>query len=1158
MKDTLSCAINERILIIDGAMGTQLQQAGIPDEAWIFQGTEKEGCNELLNYTAKDIVRTVHENYLKAGADLITTNTFGSFPWVLEEYGMAEESYGLAKAGAELVAEAIARNGREAFVLGSMGPGTKLPSLGHISYDEMASGYQPCVEGLIDGGTDVFMIETCQDPLQIKAALQAINTVLEKRNLSIPIMVSVTIETTGSMLIGTDAETIAAILEPYDLLSLGFNCGSGPIEVKRHVKTLSEYWPGRISVHSNAGLPLNRGGQTVYPMQPDEFSQREKEFLEYEGVTFLGGCCGTSPAHIAALAKLVHGMQPKAPRKAAKSLRVASLFSAVDLKQDPAPLLIGERSNATGSKAFRELLINEKYDDALKVAHQQIKAGAHVLDVNVGFAGRDERKDMAEIVNRYATLPIPLMPDSTQLEGLETALKRIGGKAIINSVNLEDGEEKFAAVCHLAKTFGTVLICLTIDEEGMAKTTERKLAIAERMYHLATEQYGIKPENLIFDLLTFTIGSGDEEYYNAGVELIEAIRELQRRHPEVGTTLGLSNISFGLAKDARIFLNSMFLHHCIKAGLTSAIVNVKHILPLNKISAEDRRACDDLIFNRRENGADPLITFIEHFKGTSADLGGIDDDAFEKLSDEEKIKTLLMEGDKQRLVAILGEIRQRIAPERIVNEILIDGMKVVGELFGSGEMQLPFVLQSAETMKAAVDSLQPFLPKTEKESQTTLVLGTVKGDVHDVGKNLVDIILSNNGFKVVNIGIKVGLEEFVTACQENNADAIGMSGLLVKSTNEMKNNLTELRNRHIDLPVLLGGAALSKSFVDDFCRPQYDGPIFYCRDAFDGITAMGRVEHGGEIDPLLPADRRSEERELKNSSSKEDTAAEDTETIRATPVKTAAFSQPSPIPQAPFYGTKELQLGTDIDPQIIFDWINQDVLFRSRWGYTLKDREAYRKLVTETLKPQFANLKQCFLQGDFFKPVMLYGFFKCRADKNNLIINHQAQEYILPFPRQQTPPHRSIVDYFSSTEDDVIALTLASSGSGIWNHEQEILKQGAYTDYLQIHGLAVELAEAMAEMIHKHVRKKLGILGDEEPDLDKKGSGNYQGNRYSPGYPSCPDLELNKTIFDLLQPERFGITLSETFQMNPEATTVAMVTHHREATYFSLQATLKN
>jgi 5-methyltetrahydrofolate--homocysteine methyltransferase len=629
----------------------------------------------------------------------------------------------------------------------------------------MFEGYTEFCLALIDGGVDVFLLETCQDPLQIKAALHACEEASRQRGVDIPIMVSVTIELSGSMLIGTDAQTIATIMEPFNIISLGFNCGTGPEQVEKHVKTLSELWGKPISVHANAGLPQNRGGYTYYPMGPDEFADKQENFLKYDGVSFLGGCCGTTPQHIRALVDRVANIAPKAPSGSHEN-SLASLFSTVPLMQEPAPLLMGERSNATGSKAFRELLLAEDYEGTLSVAQQQVRAGAHVLDVNVGFAGRDETKDMNAVMGMYnQKIPIPLMPDSTQTKGLETALKNIGGRPILNSVNLEDGEPKFDAVCQLAKKFGTALVCLTIDEVGMAKTVEKKLEVAERIIKLATERHGLKKEDLVFDVLTFTLASGDEEYRDAGINTIEAIRELRKRHPEVGTTLGLSNISFGLDKDARPYLNSMFLHHCLEAGLTSVIINVKHIIPINKIPKEDQEICDNLIFNR---GEDPLFKFIEHFSTKEA----VDNDAVDAeylaMSDEEKIAKLLMDGDKDRMIPLVEEVRHRIAPEKIVNEILIDGMKVIGELFGSGQMQLPFVLQSAETMKKTVDYLNPYLPKVEKAVDTTLVLGTVKGDVHDVGKNLVDIILSNNGYKVKNLGIKVELDQFLETLDDPN------------------------------------------------------------------------------------------------------------------------------------------------------------------------------------------------------------------------------------------------------------------------------------------------------------------------------------------------------------------------------------------------------
>ena len=1152
--------IKKRPLIIDGAMGTQLQQRDdkIPKEAW----EDNEGCNELLNVTAPDIMDEIFNAYLTAGADFITTNTFGSFSWVLDEYDIGHRAYELTKAGAEIVKKACNRVStpeHPRFVLGSIGPGTKLPSLGHITYDKMFEGYTEFCLALIDGGVDIFLIETAQDPLQIKAALHAIQEANRQREVEIPIMISVTIELSGTMLIGTDAETIATILEPFDILSLGFNCGTGPEQVLKHVKTLSEVWHLPISVHSNAGLPQNRGGYTYYPMGPDEFVAQQEKFLDYDGVSFLGGCCGTTPQHIRALVNKVSNKIPKAPSGSHPN-SIASLFNTVPLMQEPAPLLVGERSNATGSKAFRELLLAENYEGTLSVAQQQVRAGAHVVDVNVGFAGRDETKDMNEVMGMYAQkIALPLMPDSTQTTGLETALKNIGGKPILNSVNLEDGEPKFDAVCQLAKKYGASLVCLTIDEVGMAKTVEEKLKVADRIIDLATNRHGIKKEDLVFDVLTFTLGSGDAEYFEAGINTIEAIRQLRLKHPEVGAILGLSNISFGLDKDARPYLNSMFLHHCVEAGLTSVIINVKHIIPLNKIPEEEQKICDDLIFNRLPNG-EALFTFIEHFSTKEAVDNDAVDEAYLAMSDEEKIAKLLMDGDKERMIPLVEEARKKIKPEVIVNEILIDAMKVVGELFGSGQMQLPFVLQSAETMKKTVDHLNPYLPKVEKTVDTTLALGTVKGDVHDVGKNLVDIILSNNGYKVKNLGIKVELDKFLETMQQGHISALGMSGLLVKSTQVMLENLKTLKEKDIKIPILLGGAALTRAFIDDFCRPAYDGPIFYCKDAFDGVTAMSRIEAGNFDTNLHPDAPVIKAKEVKE--------------VVIPPFKELKMpSRDVKVPTPPFWGRREIKL-TEQQIEMAFEWINHKILFKSRWGYSSKgmDKEAYQKQLDEVVWPAYEKLKAQFLDEKLFEPTIIYGYWPCRSDDNSLLIFDESEGYfsedeinrepldnvmgrakeVFSFPRQRKQPHRALSDFFHKDRHDVIALTCVSAGGKLSDAEREIYDAGNYTEYYQFHGLGVELAEALAEIAHKQIRLDLNISEGEGSKLSDVQMNKYQGSRYSFGYAACPDLELNRPLFNLLKPEEFGIELSETFQIHPEQSTSALVVYHPNATYYNV------
>jgi 5-methyltetrahydrofolate--homocysteine methyltransferase len=1148
--------IKERVLIIDGAMGTQIQSANVPKDVW--EGLE--GCNELLNSTAKEIIQNIHKGYLEAGADIIKTNTFGALPWVLDDYGIGSRAYELAKNGAKIVKELCLEyesQDKPRFCAGALGPGTKLPSLGHISYDEMYEGYCEAVKGLIDGGVDLFLIETAQDPLQIKAALHAMQDISKEKNKKIPIMVSVTIELSGTMLIGTDAVTISTILEPFDILSLGFNCGTGPEQVKKHVKTLSEVCKFPISVHANAGLPQNRGGVTYYPMQAKEFATLQKSFLEFDGVCILGGCCGTTPAHIKELSSKVSNIKPKPP-VGQSPVSIASLFETRALKQDPAPFLVGERSNATGSKAFRELLLDSNYDGTLSVAQQQVRSGAHGIDVSVGFAGRDETKDTIEVFSRYTQkVTLPLMVDTTQVKALERALKLIGGKPIINSVNLEDGEEKFDKVCSLAKRFGCSLVCLTIDEKGMAKTKEEKIKIAQRIYELATKRHGIKPEDLVFDLLTFTVGSGDEEYYRAAIEVIEAIREFSKMHPEVGFVLGISNISFGLAKHAREYLNSVFLHHCVEAGLSMAIVNVKNTLPMHKISDEQRKVCEDLLFNRREEG-DPLFKFIEFFSDVEANQEEVDE-AFEKLSDEEKIAQLLIDGDKERMIPLLERAKDKIAPEKIVNEILIDAMKVVGDLFGSGQMQLPFVLQSAEVMKASVDYLNPFLPKSDKTSQTTLVIGTVKGDVHDVGKNLVDIILSNNGFKVINIGIKADLQDFISALREHNADAIGMSGLLVKSTGVMKENLETLKSMGLKVPILLGGAALNDKFVEEFCRPIYDGPIFYCKDAFEGIEAMSRIEAGNFDTTFVRGKEDSDIVEIKEK--------------KREPIPPyEQISMPSreiQIPTPPFWGRRVLQ--TDVK-EIAFDWINHKLLFSRAWGYSGKgmSKEEKQKQLDEVLWPKYEKIKAEILKKGLFEPTLIYGYYPCRSEENKLHILDTKRGYFseseinkealhvedithtLDFPRQQRKPHRCLSDYFRSDRDDVVAFTCVSAGAKFSEYEKELYDKGEFSKYHLIHGVSIELAEALAEVIHKQIRLDLGIADNEKHSLRDVQMRAYKGCRYSFGYPACPELSDSKVIFDLLKPEEFGIELSDTFQIHPEQSTTAIVVHHPEAMYFNV------
>jgi 5-methyltetrahydrofolate--homocysteine methyltransferase len=1176
--------IQKQPLLIDGAMGTQIQNLQIPSSAW--EGNE--GCNELLNKTFSSGIKSIYETYAKSGANIITTNTFGAIPWVLDDYGLGGDTYDLCFEGTKLakeVANELSTKEQPIFVAGNLGPGTKLPSLGHISYDEMYEGYKVAAKGLIDGGCDLFLLETCQDPLQIKAAIHACTDAQDERTKEeengsflnpepltlnpIPIMVSVTIELSGTMLIGTSAKTIATILEPFDILSLGLNCGSGPDQVIQHLKDLSLVWGRAISVHANAGLPVNVGGKTVYPMSDSEFAKKSAAFLDIPGVSFVGGCCGTTPEHIEALAKEVKNKKLLAP-SGNHPKSIASLFETKALVQQPAPFLIGERSNATGSKAFRELLKANDYDGTLSVANQQVRSGAHGIDLSVGFAGRDESDDMNKLSLLYSQkVLLPLMIDSTQTSAIEIALKNVGGKPIINSVNLEDGEEKFDTVCSLAKKFGASLVCLTIDEKGMAKTKQQKLDIAKRIYELATTRHNINEEDLVFDLLTFTVGSGDEEYFTAAVETIEAIKEFHTMYPKVGFVLGVSNISFGLDKNAREYLNSVFLYHCVKAGLSMAIVNVKNTLPMHKISPEDKEICENLLFNKREQKGDVLMNFINHFKDTSIQKD--DSSIYDSLTTDKKIHKLLVDGEKELMLKLLETAKDEIEAQTIVNEILINAMKEVGQLFGSGQMQLPFVLQSAEVMKASVDFLNPYLPKKEGETtQTTIILGTVKGDVHDVGKNLVDIILTNNGFKVINIGIKAELDEFIKAYKEHNAQALGMSGLLVKSTAIMKENLERLNEEGIDIPILLGGAALNDAFVDEYCRPNYGGDIFYCKDAFDGVEAMGRVQKGGKLDTNLSKSNNDEvakRREARLAKKEEKKTLSSEEIAKNLVLPSDDIVRPVP----PFWGRKVFSLDVK---ELAHDWINHNILFSQRWGYSKKGLSSDEKeKQTTKLWKTFDDIKKQVIQENIFKPVVLYGYFPCRKDGDDLLIFDESEaffsedernkeplekvrsraKYILKFPRSNTPPHRCISDFFSSKAHDVVAFSLVSSGNEFSVRESKLYQHAQYNTYNIMHGLGVELAEALAEIIHKQVRIELNAINQkEQPNLRDVCMKSYQGCRYSFGYPACPDLSMNKEIFELLKPEEFGIVLGETYQMHPEQTTSALISYHEEAKYFGI------
>jgi 5-methyltetrahydrofolate--homocysteine methyltransferase len=1127
--------IKQRVLVLDGAMGTQIQNLKLDDGIW----QEFIGCNEFLNQAAKEAIQKIHRSYLKAGADIIKTNTFGTMPWVLDEYGLKEKAYEFTFEGVKLAREVCEEfRDKPRFTAVSLGPGTKLPSLGNILFDEMYNGYSICAKAAIEAKADIFLVETAQDPLQIKAAVLAISDAKKEYKVSIPVMISVTIETNGTMLIGTDIVTVASILKPFDIFSLGINCGSGPDKVLPYIKALSKIWNKPISIHANAGLPQNRGGYTFYPMGAKEFAKLQSELLNYDGVSLLGGCCGTTPQHILELNKVVKDKIPLPP-KGHFEPSITSLYMSKNLRQNPPPFLIGERSNATGSKAFRELLLAKDWDGVLNTAQSQTKNGAHGIDVSVGFAGLNEIDDMRKVISIYNTkIPVPLMPDSTSIYVLEEALKNIGGRAIVNSANLEEGEEKFRKICSLAKRYGAALICLCIDESGMAKTREKKVTVAKRMRELALD-CGLEENDLVFDMLTFTVGSGDSEYFTAAIETIDAIRDFFALYPKCGSILGVSNISFGLDKNAREYLNSVFLHHCVKAGLSMAIVNVNTLIPFYDIKSDELRVCEDLLF---KPSSEALFAFIEYFSGAKAKNS---DEEFVKLDTKERIKIALKEGDKSKMLKLLSHAKDEFSPEIIVNEVLIDAMKEIGELFGDGKMQLPFVLQSAEVMKAGVDFLKPYLPKGSKK-ETTIVIGTVKGDVHDVGKNLVDIILSNNGYNVINIGIKAEINDFIKAYKEHNADAIGMSGLLVKSTAIMKENLEELERQGISVPVLLGGAALNKSFVDEFCQPSYGGAVFYCKDAFDGLNAMRMIEKKEFNKPLLKTKKIVER--IPQKIDKDDI------------VLPAVNEILYPL----FWGRRIF----DVDLELAYQWINQKILFSARWGYSTKNlsAEERKKQEIEVLKPLFLDIKNLIKKEDLFEPVVIYGYYPSISDNTKLYILNEKSDFAKPiselkkeavlvfdFPRQKKYPRRSISDFFRSDKVDTAAFTLVSIGKKFSKYGQKLYKDGKFKEYYHLRGVGVELAEALAEIVHKQIRIEFGIANDEGNSLGDIRLRGYQGCRYSFGYPACPDLSDNRHIFTLLQPEEFGVSIDETtWQMHPEESTTALVVYHKEAKYFAV------
>jgi 5-methyltetrahydrofolate--homocysteine methyltransferase len=1161
---TLLQLMDEKVVIFDGAMGTSLQAQDLSLDD--FEGLE--GCNELLSASRPDAVRRVHDEFLAAGADVVETNTFGGVQVVLAEYGIEHRAHELALRSAKLareVADAHSTPERPRFVCGSIGPGTKLPSLGHIGYRELRDAFLPLAAGLVEGGVDALIVETCQDILQAKAALDAVRLAVSRSARQVPVMASVTIEATGTMLVGSDIAAAAAALLPLGVDSLGLNCATGPDQMVRHLQYLSRHGAHRLSVMPNAGLPQNIDGRGVYPLGPEELADWLERFVREEGAGIVGGCCGTVPAHIKAVADRVGGLEAPS-RQPRRQPETASLYQAVTMFQVPAPLIVGERTNANGSREFRERLLADDLEGMVAVARDQERGGAHLLDVCVAYVGRDEQADMERLIPQLARqVRMPLVIDSTDPDVIEAALERHGGRCVINSINLEDGEERLDQVVTLARRFGAALVALVIDEEGMALTVERKLAVAQRIHRICTERHGLAPRDLIFDMLTFTVGSGDPEMRRAALETLAAIEQGKRLLPGIHTILGVSNVSFGLKPAARRILNSVFLAQAVERGLDQAIINARGITPLHRIPDGLRDICRRLIHADWSEG-DPLTQLLEHYEDAMA--AGQSAEAVEDLPPAEQLRRKIINGEKMGLEALLDGLRQEGRdPLDLVNGELIPAMKVVGDLFGSGQMQLPFVLQSAETMKAAVALLEPYLPAMETQSRGTLVLATVKGDVHDIGKNLVDIILSNNGYTVVNLGIKVLLEGMLAAAEEHGAHAIGMSGLLVKSTLVMKENLEEMKRRGLTIPVLLGGAALTRQFVEEDLRRIYGPAVHYGEDAFAALNLLGEIRGDGsapeavpdpDTDPLTRP-RAESDKALSTATPRPGTGPQifGGEVGGGDDLPAPTVDRTVTVPRAPWLGAREAD---HIPLEQLYPLLNETTLFRGQWRYRRGKltREQWSEMIENEVRPVFEQLKRQCLEEPLLVPRGVVGWFHCHSE-NGAVVVHSTKTGGDPvrfsFPRRRTAPHHCIADYFRpgpGGEPDLIGLFAVTAGPGASKREKELFEAGHYRDYLHFHGFSVEIAEAAAEWLHARMREELGIAGNDQPGIQAIVRQGYRGSRYSFGYPACPDLEQQRPLFALLEPERIGITLSESCQMEPEQSVSAIVVHHPEAKYFNL------
>ncbi|MCX4750147.1 methionine synthase [Kitasatospora sp. NBC_01287] len=1152
-------ALASRVVVADGAMGTMLQD----QNPTLADFQELEGCNEVLNVTRPDIVRGVHEAYFAVGVDCVETNTFGANHAALAEYDIPERVFELSEAGARLAREVADSydDGRTRWVLGSIGPGTKLPTLGHITFEVVREGFRQNAAGLIAGGADALLVETSQDLLQTKAAVLGCKAALVEAGLDLPVLVQVTVETTGTMLLGSEIGAALTALEPLGIDYIGLNCATGPEQYSEHLRYLSKNARIGLSCMPNAGLPVLGKDGAHYPLSPEELADAHDTFTREYGLSLVGGCCGTTPEHLRQVVERVQG-RPVTERHPRPEPAAASLYQPVPFRQDTSYLAIGERTNANGSKKFRESMLAGDWQACVEIAREQIREGAHLLDLCVDYVGRDGVADMREIAGRLATAStLPIVLDSTETDVLRAGLELLGGRAVLNSVNYEDGDgpdTRFGKVAALAREHGAAVIALTIDEQGQARTAETKVAIAERLIDQLGAEYGIAEHDVIVDCLAFTLGTGQEESRRDGIETIEAIRELKRRRPAVQTTLGLSNISFGLSPAARQVINSVFLHECVEAGLDSAIVHAAKILPIARIPEERREVALDLVYDRRRPAADgepaydPLQKLLQLFEGVSAASSAASKaEELAALPLEERLQRRIIDGERKGLEADLDEALTQRPALAIVNETLLAGMKVVGELFGSGQMQLPFVLQSAEVMKTAVAHLEPHMEKSDDEGKGTIVLATVKGDVHDIGKNLVDIILSNNGYTVVNLGIKQPVSAILDAAVEHQADVIGMSGLLVKSTVIMKENLQELNQRKLaaEYPVILGGAALTRAYVEQDLHEIYDGEVRYARDAFEGLRLMDALigVKRGVPGAVLP--------ELKQRRHARVEVQEPEPEINLGQIR-SDVSVDNRVPAPPFWGDRIVK---GIPFADYSSWLDEDALFKGQWGLKAArtgEGPSYEELVETEGRPRLRMWLDRLQTEGWLEAAVVYGYFPAASKGDDLLVyNEDGSEHTrFTFPRQRRGRRLCLADFFrpeESGERDVLGLQVVTMGNRISEAANELFKADAYRDYLELHGLSVQLAEALAEFWHARVRFELGF-GDEDPqDVRDMFALKYRGARFSLGYGACPELEDRAKIAELLKPERIGVVLSEEFQLHPEQSTDAIVIHHPEAKYFN-------